>query len=108
MVRAWCGTPLWKPSTTSSLRDRLDRDGSYANVEFQLRTRDHRIITVSENARVVRDENGDVLYYEGTLTDITETLRIEKQLRQAQQMEALGRLAGGIAQGLPRDRRRHV
>ncbi len=80
-----------------SLRDRLERDGSYANVEFQLRTRDHRIITVSENARVVRDENGNVLYYEGTLTDITDKLRFEKQLRQAQKMEALGRLAGGIA-----------
>ena len=80
-----------------SLRDRLERDGSYANVEFQLRTRDHRIITVRENARVVRDENGQVLYYEGTLTDITEAIRLEKQLRQAQQMEALGRLAGGIA-----------
>jgi two-component system cell cycle sensor histidine kinase/response regulator CckA len=80
-----------------SLRDRLERDGSYANVEFQLRTRDHRVITVRENARVVRDENGNVLYYEGTLTDITERIRFEKQLREAQKMEALGRLAGGIA-----------
>jgi PAS domain S-box-containing protein len=83
-----------------SLRDRLDRDGSYANVEFQLRTRDHRIVTVRENARVVRDENGGVLYYEGTLTDITEKLRFETQLRRAQEMEALGRLAGGIARDL--------
>ena len=80
-----------------SLRDRLERDGSYAAVEFQLRTRDRRIITVRENARVVRDENGHILYYEGSLTDITERLRFEKQLRQAQKMEALGRLAGGIA-----------
>ncbi len=80
-----------------SLRDRLERDGSYAAVEFQLRTRDRRIITVRENARVVRDENGHVLYYEGSLTDVTERLRFEKQFRQAQKMEALGRLAGGIA-----------
>ncbi len=85
------------PDLHLSLRDRLERDGSYANVEFELRTLDHRIITVRENARVVRDENGDVLYYEGTLTDITGQIRFEKQLRQAQNMEALGRLAGGIA-----------
>jgi two-component system cell cycle sensor histidine kinase/response regulator CckA len=85
------------PDLHLDLRDRLERNGSYANVEFQLRTRDHRIITVRENARVVRDENGDVLYYEGTLTDITEQIKFEKQLRQAQNMEALGRLAGGIA-----------
>lgn len=80
-----------------SLRDRLERDGSYANVEFQLRGRDSRIITVRENARVVRDENGEVLYYEGTLTDVTERIGFENQLRESQKMEALGRLAGGIA-----------
>lgn len=86
------------PDVHQALRERLNRDGSYSNVEFELRTRDHRMITVRENARVVRDENGEVLYYEGTLTDITEQIRLEKQLRQAQKMEALGRLAGGIAQ----------
>jgi two-component system cell cycle sensor histidine kinase/response regulator CckA len=80
-----------------NLRDRLERDGSYANIEFQLRRRDQRVITVRENARVVRDENGDVLYYEGTLTDVTERIRVDNQLRQSQKMEALGRLAGGIA-----------
>ena len=85
------------PDLHQRLRDRLERDGSYANVEFQLRTRDHRIITVRENARVVRAENGDVLYYEGTLTDVTGQIRLQQQLRQAQHMEALGRLAGGIA-----------
>lgn len=90
------------PSLHQSLRDRLESDGSYANVEFQLRTRDQRIVTVRENARVVRDENGNVLYYEGSLTDITETIRFEKQLRKAQQMEALGRLAGGIARDFRR------
>jgi PAS domain S-box-containing protein len=85
------------PDLHQTLRRRLERDGSYANVEFQLRARDRRIVTVRENARVVRDENGGVLYYEGTLTDITEKMRIGKQLRQAQQMEALGRLADGMA-----------
>jgi PAS domain S-box-containing protein len=86
------------PELHKQLRERLERDGSYANVEFPLRTRDLRSITVRENARVVRDERGDVLYYEGTLTDITEQIKLEKQLRQAQKAEAMGRLAGGIAQ----------
>ncbi len=88
------------PSVHVSLRDKLERDGSYANIEFQLRTRDKRIITVRENARVVRDDNGNVAYYEGTLTDLTDSMRIEKYLRQVREMEALSRLAGGVGRDL--------
>jgi PAS domain S-box-containing protein len=79
------------------LLERLEREGVYQNVEYELRRRDGQIITVLENARVVRGETGQVLYYEGTLTDITHRKRIEEQLRQAQKVEALGRLAAGIA-----------
>jgi two-component system, cell cycle sensor histidine kinase and response regulator CckA len=79
------------------LLEQLEQEGGFQNVEYELRRRDGAIITVLENARVVKDENGIVLYYEGTLTDITPRKRIEEALRQAQKVEALGRLAGGIA-----------
>jgi PAS domain S-box-containing protein len=85
------------PSVRARLVERLEHEGGFQNAEYELRRRDGRIITVLENARVVRDENGAVLYYEGTLTDITPRKRIEEQLRQAQKVEALGRLAGRIA-----------
>ncbi len=85
------------PGVRSRLTERLEHEGGFQNAEYELRRRDGRIITVLENARVVRDESGAVLYYEGTLTDITPRKRIEEQLRRAQKMEALGRLAGGIA-----------
>ena len=79
------------------LLEQLERDGKFQNVEYELRRRDGEVITVLENARVVRDDNGAVLYYEGTLTDITPRKRIEEQLLQAQKVEALGRLAGNVA-----------
>jgi two-component system, cell cycle sensor histidine kinase and response regulator CckA len=86
------------PGIRQRLLEQLERDGGFQNVEYELRRRDGQIITVLENARVERDETGGVLYYEGTLTDITRSKRMEEQLRQAQKVEALGRLAGGIAQ----------
>ena len=44
---------------------------------------------------ILRD--GAVVGFEGIARDLTERRRLEDQLRQAQKMEAVGRLAGGIA-----------
>ena len=45
----------------------------------------------------VRDDGGAVIQFIGVLRDVTERRELEQSLRQAQRMEAVGRLAGGIA-----------
>ncbi|MBN2199086.1 MAG: EAL domain-containing protein [Candidatus Aminicenantes bacterium] len=61
--------------------ERLNREGEIRNFESTFRRKDGTVIQALENARVVRDPEGDLLYYEGTLTDITERKNLEAQLR---------------------------
>lgn len=53
--------------------------------EFQSKIyrKDGDIIWISENCRAVRDARGKVLYYEGTVEDISERKRAEDQIRRA-------------------------
>jgi PAS domain S-box-containing protein len=49
------------------------------------------------DATAVKDADGKVIYYAVNVQDLTERRRAEEQVRQAQKMEAVGRLAGGVA-----------
>jgi len=51
--------------------------------ESQVYRRDGRVIWIAENARAVRDAAGHLLYYEGTVEDITARKRAEHELEMA-------------------------
>ncbi len=64
----------------------LEKEGELRNYTLNLKRKNGQIITALENARAVRDGQGNLLYYEGTLTDITERQRTETELFNSRQM----------------------
>ncbi len=66
-------------------------------VQVRWRRGDGQIIWTEIRRTLVRDATGRVVGLRGVTMDITEQKRTEAQLVQAQQMEALGRLAAGVA-----------
>ncbi len=72
-------------------------EGRSSLVEFRARRKDGVAFWATLSLAPVRDGGGRVTHFVGVLTDVSDQRRLEDQLRQAQKMDAIGRLAGGIA-----------
>ena len=70
-----------RPERRQEFVEAMARDGEVRNFEsevFRHKTRER--IWVQENARLVRDDTGKPLYYEGTVQEITQRKNFERQL----------------------------
>jgi PAS domain S-box-containing protein len=65
----------------SEFRQTLERDGEVIGLESAWRRKDGSSFYARENARAVRDESGALLYFEGTVEDVTSRRRAEEECR---------------------------
>ncbi len=73
------------------------KTGEEFAAEYRILARDGRVVWFSDHAVVVRDETGQPRHFHGVMFDITGRKVLEEQLAQAHKMDAVGRLAGGVA-----------
>ena len=68
----------------------MEADNAVSGFESMVCRKDGRRIWVSENVRAVRDSKGELVYYEGTVSDITERKLAQEALKvQQEQSEKL-------------------
>ncbi len=80
-----------------SLRAAIESGKGTWLCEFRFVCADGRIVDVIERAMILHDDNGEPCRIIGSTTDVSEFNALEKKLRQAHKMEAVGQLTGGLA-----------
>jgi two-component system, cell cycle sensor histidine kinase and response regulator CckA len=85
------------PHQRSNFIKAVHENGIVKNFEYEAYRQDGKKVWLTASARAVCDATGKIRYLEGTVQDITERRELEQQVRQMQKIEAIGRLAGGVA-----------
>ncbi len=89
--------PSNRPDEIPEILQKIARGESVEHSESIRVTKDGRYLSVSVSVSPLRDATGKIAGASAIARDITAQKRGESQLRQAQKMEAVGRLAGGVA-----------
>ncbi len=84
------GTQLYTdPEDRLRIKGLLEKNGYALDLELKLKKKNGDTLWVRANDRVVKDANGSIKYFEGTLEDITSRKEAEGKLRLQQQLNEI-------------------
>ncbi|NOZ74181.1 MAG: PAS domain S-box protein, partial [FCB group bacterium] len=84
----------------SDFKRQAEKSGGVRGLESVWRRADGSVITVRENARAIRDNRGNILFYEGTVEDISDWVIAEKEKdRLLMRQQAINSLSLALGQG---------
>ncbi len=89
--------PKDHPEEIRRILERVRRGESVEHYESVRLTKDGRQLDVSVRISPIRDASGNPIGASAISRDITHQKQAEEHIRQAQKMDAIGRLAGGLA-----------
>jgi PAS domain S-box-containing protein len=89
-------SPVYGKGFYQKIRDVITSGNTWKG-EITAQRRDGMLCNLRSTVTAIRDHCGSVIGYLAISRDVTAETRMEKQIRQAQKMEAIGTLAGGIA-----------
>ena len=78
-----------KPEDRRILQNLYATQGFVSNFITQLYRKDGEKIWISMSARAVKDVQGEIVHYEGTIEDITQSKKLEDALRMAEREKSL-------------------
>jgi PAS domain S-box-containing protein len=76
----------FKKNDRKSFIEKIERDGGVVGFETAWLKKDNTTVFVRENSRSVKDKDGNTLFYEGTVEDITERIIVEEELRKEREL----------------------
>lgn len=77
------------PAVRQRVKDRLDREGEFREMEAEIRRGDGRVVTVLDSSYACRDEGTGEVFFHGIIVDIEERKELERKLFEASIRDAL-------------------
>jgi two-component system, cell cycle sensor histidine kinase and response regulator CckA len=91
---------LIHPDDRALVREKLAEamhTGRYGPIEHRILSASGEIRWCAASGVTVKNHRGEVLQIVGSMRDVTERRALEARLQEAQKLESIGRLAGGVA-----------